>query len=178
MPGAEPREGRAALAMQSAAVRLSLGCPGRCRVTGLKARLPEHNALSGERLMADTWYFEADDAVPAQVRRDDFIRFLGTRAAEGSDLESAGTIYVELVANVVRHVGGPIALFCYFPEGYATLCVRDYGRGFAYNKRRAQVLSESGRGLYIVSALARRLDVDSGPWGCEVCAVLPVRKGP
>jgi anti-sigma regulatory factor (Ser/Thr protein kinase) len=128
--------------------------------------------------MADTWYFEGDDAVPAQERRDNFIQFLGSCAASDSDLESAGTIYGELVGNVVRHVGGPISLFCYWPEGYATLCVRDYGRGFAYSRRRrAQVFSETGRGLYIVESLARHLDVESGPWGCEVRAVLPVRKG-
>jgi anti-sigma regulatory factor (Ser/Thr protein kinase) len=127
--------------------------------------------------LADTWYFEADDAVPAQVRRDNFVQYLGDCAASDADLDSAGTIYGELVGNVVRHVGGPISLFCYWPEGYATLCVRDYGRGFEYHRRRrAQVLSETGRGLYIVESLARHLDVESGPWGCEVRAVLPVRK--
>ena len=127
--------------------------------------------------MAQTWCFEADDAVPAQVQRDNFIRYLGDYAASGADLESAGTIYGELVGNVARHVGGPIALFCYWPDGYATLCVRDYGRGFAYSRRRrAQVLCETGRGLYIVSALARHIDVESGPWGCEVRVALPVRR--
>jgi anti-sigma regulatory factor (Ser/Thr protein kinase) len=127
--------------------------------------------------MANTWCFEADDAVPAQVRRDDFIRYLGDCAGPDADLESAATIYGELVGNVVRHVGGPIALFCYWPNRYATLCVRDYGRGFSYGgRKRAKADSESGRGLYIVSSLARRIDVESGPWGCEVRVVLPVRR--
>jgi signal transduction histidine kinase len=127
--------------------------------------------------MADSWCFEADDAVPAQVRRDDFLRYLGDRASSGADLESAATIYGELVGNVVRHVGGPIAVFCYWPERYATLCVRDYGRGFAYSgRKRAKPDSETGRGLYIVSSLARRIDVESGPWGCEVRVELPIRR--
>lgn len=120
------------------------------------------------------WMFEADDARHAHRRRGDFIRHLRAHASSSSDFVAAEFIYGELVSNVVRHANGRISIRLEWVLTFAVLRVRDFGKGFYPEFYLPHSASESGRGLFIVHHLARKLDVVSHPSGSEVHATLPV----
>lgn len=123
------------------------------------------------------WTFEADDAMEAYRSRRQFIKHLRLHASHDSDLGAAELIYGELVGNVVRHASGPIAIVLEWPVMHALLRVRDFGAGFEYNVLMLAPSGherESGRGLFIVDRLAKSVEVQRNPLGCEVRVTLPV----
>ncbi len=77
----------------------------------------------------------------------------------GEALENARLIVGELTANLARHApGDALAVIDRWNE-YPVFHLVDSGGGFRYSNRLPPVLSENGRGLFIASALARRLEV-------------------
>jgi len=120
------------------------------------------------------WTFEADDARHAHRRRGDFIRHLRVHASSSSDFAAAELIYGELVSNVVRHAKGRISIGLEWELTFAVLRVRDFGKGFYPDFHLPHSASESGRGLFIVHRLARKLEVEIHPSGSTVRAILPV----
>lgn len=93
------------------------------------------------------------------------------------DPDASELIYGELVANVVRHAKGTVAVQLAMDDGDRVLTVRDWGpglHGIPAPKRR-DPMAESGRGLAIVEVLARCVAVQpAAGGGTEVRAVLPV----
>ena len=81
----------------------------------------------------------------------------------------------ELLANAVEHAPGPVHVELAWRGDEPVLTVRDNGRGFQPRARLPDdVFSESGRGLFLISAFAR--DVTSSTrleGGTDVCVVLP-----
>jgi anti-sigma regulatory factor (Ser/Thr protein kinase) len=120
------------------------------------------------------WTFEADDARLAHHRRREFIRHLRMHASSGSDFAAAELIYGELVSNVVRHANGCISIGLEWELTFAVLRVRDFGKGFSHDFHLPHIASQSGRGLFIVHHLARKLEIEAHPTGSEVRATLPV----
>lgn len=120
------------------------------------------------------WTFEADDARHAHRRRGDFIRHLRAHASSGSDFAAAELIYGELVSNVVRHANGRISIALEWELTFAVLSVRDFGKGFEHDFHLPHSASESGRGLFIVHRLTRKLEIEKHSTGSEVHATLPV----
>ncbi len=121
------------------------------------------------------WMFEAPDAMEAEPARGAFGRWL-TTVADG-DVYGATVIFGELVGNVVRHAPGPIEMRAEWQGSDLVLHVLDRGPGFAPTLRLPDDgLSESGRGFFIVDALARRVDVNASRQGTHVRAVLPVTR--
>lgn len=96
-----------------------------------------------------------------------------TCSLSGDALETARLIVGELTANVSRHAPGEaIAVVdCWNRDPVFHLV--DRGAGFRYSNRLPPIFSENGRGLFIASALARRVevlpDIDGGS---HVIAVL------
>jgi anti-sigma regulatory factor (Ser/Thr protein kinase) len=124
-----------------------------------------------------SWTFAASNASQALEARTYFLEHLRSSAEGAADLDAAQMIYAELVGNVVRHAPGPIWIgFDWTREHHARLCVRDSGRGFSPRfSLPSDQLSESGRGLAIVAALAETVTVSRDEAGTLVCAILPVR---
>jgi anti-sigma regulatory factor (Ser/Thr protein kinase) len=120
------------------------------------------------------WTFAAEEAKHAHRRRNEFIRHLRAHASSGSDFAAAELIYGELVSNVVRHANGRISIVLRWELSFAVLHVRDFGKGFNADFRLPPSESESGRGLFLVHHLARKLDIERHPTGSEVHATLPV----
>lgn len=90
------------------------------------------------------------------------------------------TIFTELVANVCKH-GGHWAKMSvtWLRDGRPVLVVRDQGPGFDMSLwQLPSVLSESGRGLLIASALSDDFSIRSEKpeRGCCIEAVLPARR--
>lgn len=107
-----------------------------------------------------TWSFDANDAGASHGARDDFVaRF----CALGASREAAGTaevVFGELVGNAARYTPGPIDVGLGRDNDGPVLDVIDRGPGFAWRgELPADPLSESGRGLFLITTLARTLEV-------------------
>jgi anti-sigma regulatory factor (Ser/Thr protein kinase) len=123
------------------------------------------------------WQFEAADARSAYTMREAFFqRILTTCEADEEQLSTCGLIFAELVGNAVRHAPGSLSMSLEDRGGALTLHVIDRGSGFAYRPMLPRnIWSESGRGLYLISKLARRVSVEQSPGpGSHIAVVLPI----
>ncbi|HEX3549116.1 MAG TPA: SpoIIE family protein phosphatase [Candidatus Elarobacter sp.] len=124
------------------------------------------------------WSFESADAVAAQSVRSSFIAALAREATDDSDLGAAELIFGELVGNVVRYAAGPIDIDLEWSGQGPVLHVLDRGSGFDLRSTLPDdVMSERGRGLFIVSTLGRDLRADRLPVrGNHVRVALPITR--
>ncbi len=112
------------------------------------------------------WSFDSADATTARATRHAVSHALAEHGLNADALGSAEVVFAELLGNVVRYAPGEaeVALDCSGPA--PVLHVLDHGRGFRHlPKLPDDVLSERGRGLYIVSALADDFSVTRRPHG-------------
>ncbi|MEA2721168.1 MAG: hypothetical protein QOJ39_3032, partial [Candidatus Eremiobacteraeota bacterium] len=124
------------------------------------------------------WAFESVDALAAQSVRSSFVAALAREASADSDLGAAELIFGELIGNVVRYAPGPIDIDLEWIGAVPVLHVLDRGGGFDLRSTLPEdVMSERGRGLYIVSVLGTDLRADRLPGrGNHVRVVLPIRR--
>lgn len=131
-------------------------------------------AFRGKRLH---WQFDAEDARSAYTLRDEFFDKLSSLcAASEEDLATCGLIFAELIGNAVRHAPGPLSVSLEVRDGDVLLHVIDKGPGFDYQPSLPSNLwAESGRGLFLISAMARRVSVERIPGrGSHITVVLPL----
>jgi GAF domain-containing protein/anti-sigma regulatory factor (Ser/Thr protein kinase) len=125
-----------------------------------------------------SWTFESADEKAAQRARREFVERLRTGVGRDVDLEAAELIFGELIANVARHAPGQVdvALEPRGPE--AVLHVIDRGKGYASTDgARADLLAESGRGLWLIRRLAGNCGIEIIPsFGTHVSVRLPARQ--
>jgi PAS domain S-box-containing protein len=110
------------------------------------------------------WAFDSGDAAAAAAARREFAGALSAAGARAERVDDAETVFVELLANVVRHAPGPceVALDRSGPLPVLVVLDRGRGRGLTHvGYLRADVFAESGRGLFIVRSLA--LDFNAFP---------------
>jgi serine phosphatase RsbU (regulator of sigma subunit)/anti-sigma regulatory factor (Ser/Thr protein kinase) len=123
------------------------------------------------------WQFEAEDARAAYTMRDEFFGNL-SRVCHLSqdDLSVCSLIFAELIGNAVRHAPGPLSISLELRDKNAVLHVIDNGPGFTYEPSLpSSVWAESGRGLYLISMLARHVSVERVPgMGSHVMVTLPL----
>lgn len=127
------------------------------------------------------WRFEAADARTAYSLRTDYLGNLQRVCdPEPDDVSMCGVIFAELIGNAVRHAPGPLSVSLEFRGGDVILHVIDKGPGFTFEPSLpTDIWAESGRGLYLVSQLARRVDVERLPRaGSHVSVLLPLRCKP
>jgi len=103
-------------------------------------------------------------------------------AERGADAEAAFTaeiVFGELLGNVARYAPGDFDVAIDFATEEPVLHLLDNGPGFRFNPNLPDdVLSERGRGLYIVSSLAKNFSVDARlGGGSHARAVLELRSG-
>ncbi len=126
------------------------------------------------------WFVEsADPAAASDLRRE--IRSYLERHADGTrSLDDAELVASELIQNGVLHAGGPLWVSLRWTGPYPELTVSDLGPGFEL----APALPEDsvavgGRGLFIVSKLARSLEARTRTaGGAVVSATLDVSRPP
>lgn len=123
------------------------------------------------------WRFGSNDAVDALRVRDDFLASLQEHAGSNIDLNAARVVFTELVANVVLHAPGPIAIALEVVDSHATLTVSDTGPGFVFAPALPRnPLCDNGRGLFLVSCHAVTVSVTRlDGAGTRVSAILPFR---
>jgi anti-sigma regulatory factor (Ser/Thr protein kinase) len=123
------------------------------------------------------WRFEAADARTAYSLRDDYMANLQRICdAHSDDLSICGVIFAELIGNAVRHAPGPLSVSLEFRGDDVILHVIDRGPGFTFKPSLpTDIWAESGRGLYLVSKLARNVEVERLPGvGGHISVLLPV----
>ncbi len=125
------------------------------------------------------WKFDSADAETASTARHEFVRALEEAGVYSSDLYSAELVFGELTGNVFRYAPGTIEVVLDWSAGFPVLHVLDRGPGFAFAPRLPMdLLSERGRGLFVVWSLSEDLNVTKRfDGGSHARAVLNVRRG-
>jgi anti-sigma regulatory factor (Ser/Thr protein kinase) len=121
------------------------------------------------------WRFASNSARDALGVRNDFIASLQKHAGSFIDVNAAKVVFTELVANVVLHAPGPIAVTLEIADSHTILTVADTGRGFVFAPTLpCNPFSEGGRGLFLVSRFAVAVSVNRlDGAGTSVSAILP-----
>lgn len=124
------------------------------------------------------WRFDSAEHIYPSSMRQELLAMLHHHGTPDSDFGSAELIFGELISNVIRHARGKVRVTLEWDGEFPTLCVHDEGLPVKEIFELPQdPLAESGRGLYIVKALARDFRLTSvKPNGAMACATLPVRR--
>ena len=123
------------------------------------------------------WTFESGDWHAARRARHEFVASLEASGCAPGDIRASELIFGELTANVAQHAVGPLDVALDWAGRNAVLHVIDRGEGYAECERRepADLLTETGRGLWLVGRLGAQLKVELLPgFGAHVRAILPV----
>jgi anti-sigma regulatory factor (Ser/Thr protein kinase) len=139
-------------------------------VAVLTLRLQPEERLSAMR----RWHFQSHDPEAFARVRGELRTALQNDGFSALSLETAELVLGELGGNVVRHAAGPVDLVLDHTNGEYVLHVIDEGPGFERMPMLpSDVMSESGRGLFIVSQLTREFSVTKRhPRGSHARAVL------
>jgi PAS domain S-box-containing protein len=126
------------------------------------------------RALLERWSFETADGGAASGARHAFTRSLAERGAAPDDVAVAEMVFGELIGNTVRYAPGPIEVIADWSGPDPVLHVLDSGPGLRHiSILPPDLLSESGRGLFIVSALTHDFRVSTrGAGGSHARAVL------
>ena len=123
------------------------------------------------------WSLVTADAREATRARTSIRRFLALHADAGSDLDAAELIVGELVANVIRHAPGAVGIHVSWDDDEAVLVVSDRGPGVPKVRCVPDEQATSGRGLFLIQALAHAVEIDAVPGhGSRVIVHLPVHR--
>jgi len=125
------------------------------------------------------WRFHSSDARTARNSRKELMAFLRPFATSNDDLYTAELVLGEILANTVEHAPGLVELTIDWNGEYPKLTAVDTGPGMVVPQRVAtpDTLSEDGRGLFLINALARDVTIDSSPGrGTRLCATLELRR--
>lgn len=124
------------------------------------------------------WIFDSSDVEAANTARHAFVHALEEGGGDAADLYSAELVFGELLGNVVRYAPGPIEITFDWSGSSPVLHVLDRGPGFSLVPRLpTDLLSERGRGLFIVWSLSDEFNVTKRfDGGSHARAVLAVRR--
>ena len=109
---------------------------------------------------ASTWSFDANSITAAQAARDAFVARLQRVGAVAEETNAAEIVFGELVGNAARYTPGAVDVGLSCGVGNAILDFLDRGPGFTWHGRLpADPLSETGRGLFLITTLSRTVEV-------------------
>jgi serine phosphatase RsbU (regulator of sigma subunit)/anti-sigma regulatory factor (Ser/Thr protein kinase) len=131
------------------------------------------SALQPERVV---WTIDARSEKSARRVKRALLWHLGELAGAGADLSMSELILSEMLGNVARHTPGPAEVILEWSGETATIRVFDEGPRFnpPATIGAADVLAESGRGLFLLRTMSRQLSVEWTGSGNCVSAVLPL----
>ncbi|MGD0472798.1 MAG: PAS domain S-box protein [Candidatus Velthaea sp.] len=121
------------------------------------------------------WSFDARDARSTRDVRELFLAYLRAKGKQDADYAGAELVFGELIGNVVRHAPGTVDIEVEWRGDAPVLHILDRGPGYDRSAALPPSLSETGRGLYLVSTLTREFTVTRLPgYGSHARAVLPI----
>jgi serine phosphatase RsbU (regulator of sigma subunit)/anti-sigma regulatory factor (Ser/Thr protein kinase) len=121
-----------------------------------------------------SWTLDARDSESAHRAKRAILWHLGDTIRDSGRIASMELVLGELIGNVARHSPG-LAEVTLSQEGSRTLIrVTDRGKPFTYHRNgaHADLLAESGRGLFLVGTLSSDLRIEHTDTGNVVTAVL------
>lgn len=129
-----------------------------------------------ETLMS--WQFDSRDSRVAYRVRDQVLKFLRELSHPDQELFEVKAVIGELIANAVEHAPGEVHLEVDWSGDRAVLRMRDRGPGFSARiALPPDMMSEDGRGLFLIAALADDLRANSHfEGGTEVSVRLRLHK--
>ena len=121
------------------------------------------------------WAFDVADSGAAYAIKRDFIAAVREQYGDAADLDACEVIFGELVGNALRYAPGRLSLGLAVDGRGVWLHVMDDGPGFSGPPSLpTDVWSESGRGLFLVGALAQEVSIRRLPaYGTYVKVLLP-----
>jgi DNA-binding CsgD family transcriptional regulator/anti-sigma regulatory factor (Ser/Thr protein kinase) len=123
------------------------------------------------------WALDGRDAGAIAALRREIASYLGRHAEPDSDVAGAELVIAELLSNVFEHAAGPAWVRAIWEGERPRLEVHDLGPGFLLDPRLPEPRHASGRGLFIVDAIADDLArAGKAAGGSAVSATLPVRR--
>ncbi len=142
-----------------------LGTRDDVAVLVLNIRRPFERDAHGRDLV-QRWSLHTDDEVSVVAARRTFTMALREHGATSEDIAVAEIVFGELVSNAVRYAPGPVDVIADWSGPDPVLHVLDSGTGFRHiSMVPPDLLSESGRGLFIVSALTHDFRISKEPPG-------------
>lgn len=114
------------------------------------------------------------DAPSALQLRELYATVIRSHSDWELDEVAANVILTELLANVDQHGAFPALVELECAGGMVKLHLSETGNGFSQHPELpADVFSESGRGLFLVSNFAVELEIAGNPRGTYITAGLP-----
>ena len=136
-----------------------------------------HGDASGLKKL---WRFHSSDAYTVHASRHEIIAYLRRLATEPEQVFTSELILGEILANTVEHAPGLVEVDVDWTGEKPVVTIRDTGPGMRPIPAQlpADLMSEGGRGLYLITELSEGATIRPSPgYGTEVKAILPlVRK--
>jgi anti-sigma regulatory factor (Ser/Thr protein kinase) len=140
---------------------ISQGRPAQDDVAILAVTFHEPLVALDDPRHASVWSFDSSDARDAGLARHAYTDRLHAVGLSDDEISSSELVFGELVGNVVRYAPGSITAILDVSGHAPVLHVLDEGRGFEFRPRLpVDLLSERGRGLFLVTAFAEELSVE------------------
>jgi anti-sigma regulatory factor (Ser/Thr protein kinase) len=105
------------------------------------------------------WLIEPATADAASALRNELGALLRRHAASPDEVDDAEIAIAELLANAIEHAGGPVWVSLDWTDTQPCVAVHDLGPAFTLDVSRPDITSVRGRGLWLVSTLAKDLDM-------------------
>jgi anti-sigma regulatory factor (Ser/Thr protein kinase) len=124
------------------------------------------------------WRFDVGDPTAAYAIKRGLFGWLDEVSESTTEqMEACEVIFSELIGNAVRHAPGPLSISATLEDGSVFLHMIDEGPGFEYRPSLpADLWAESGRGLFLISALCEGMSVSRLPgYGSYIRVQLPLR---
>jgi len=126
---------------------------------------PLEGATRGRDVL-QRWSVHTDDMLAVAAARHGFAEAFRDHGATREDVAMAEVVFGELLGNAVRYAPGPVDVIADWSGPDPVLHVIDGGPGFRHiSILPPDLLSESGRGLFIISALTQDFRVAKAPCG-------------
>lgn len=108
------------------------------------------------------WRFDVGEpAVAYAIQRELIARASAVTHATAEEVNACEMILSELIGNAVRHAPGPLSISLSNDDDGMWLHVIDEGPGFHFRSALPEDLwAESGRGLFLIAALARSVEAE------------------
>ena len=126
-----------------------------------------------------TWRFHSSDAYTAHASRHEIMAYLRRLAIDPEQVFTGELILGEILANTVEHAPGLVEVDIDWTGEKPIVTIRDTGPGMRATPANlpSDLLSEGGRGLYLITELSEGATIRPSPgYGTEVRAVLPIAR--
>ena len=126
-----------------------------------------------------TWRFHSSDAYSAHASRHELMAYLRRMAVDPEQIFTCELIVGEMLANTVEHAPGLVEVTIDWTKEKPVVTIRDTGPGMrSLNPTLpADMLSEGGRGIFLITSLADGASVKPSPgYGTEIRAILPITR--